>query len=144
MPILFWEYNNKELTLQRLLESPLLLFYANFLHGSVANNNNNWKNLQVSTESSNFAANIKAVSIMTAIEIQSSLAKTIYEINDISILEQVKNAIQRIMSIKSKPTTTTNKFELTPFVKKMCTGHGLDNKIDDKRMNIICMPPLRY
>lgn len=71
---------------------------------------------------------------MTAIEIQSSLAKTIYEINDISILEQVKNAIQRIMSIKSKTTTTTNKFELTPFVKKMCTGHGLDDKIDDKQI----------
>lgn len=69
---------------------------------------------------------------MTAIEIQSSLAKTIYEINDISILEQVKNAIQRIMSIKSK--TTTNKFELTPFVKKMCTGHGLDDNIADKRI----------
>ena len=77
---------------------------------------------------------IKIVSIMTAIEIQSSLAKTIYEINDISILEQVKNAIQRIMSIKSKTTTTTNKFELTPFVKKMCTGHGLDDKIDDKQI----------
>ena len=69
---------------------------------------------------------------MTAIEIQSSLAKTIYEINDISILEQVKNAIQRIMSIKSKPST--NKFELTPFVKKMCTGHGLDEKLDDKKI----------
>ena len=75
---------------------------------------------------------IKIVSIMTAIEIQSSLAKTIYEINDISILEQVKNAIQRIVNIKSK--TPTNKFELTPFVKRMCTGHGLDDKLDDKQI----------
>lgn len=70
---------------------------------------------------------------MTAIEIQSSLAKTIYEINDVSILEQVRNAIQRIMSIKSSKTQT-NKFELTPFVKKMCTGHGLDDKVDDKQI----------
>ena len=54
---------------------------------------------------------------MTAIEIQSSLAKTIYDINDISILEQVKNAIQQILSIKSKPST--GELELTPFVKRM-------------------------
>lgn len=69
---------------------------------------------------------------MTAIEIQSSLAKTIYEINDITILEQVKNAIKRIVSVKEK--TQTKKNELTPFVKRMCTGHGLDDKLDDKQI----------
>ena len=69
---------------------------------------------------------------MTAIEIQSSLAKTIYEINDISILEQVKNAIKKIMSVKEK--AQTKDFELTPFVKRMCTGHGLDDKLDEKQI----------
>lgn len=69
---------------------------------------------------------------MTAIEIQSSLYRTISEINDISLLEEVSNAIRNLISIRQKPSTT--KRELTPLVKKMCFGHGLDSRLSDKEI----------
>ena len=67
---------------------------------------------------------------MTALEIQSSLVKTITEIDDIHILEQVKNAIKKIIPVKV--ITKSPNVELTPFVQKMCLGHGLDKELTKK------------
>lgn len=69
---------------------------------------------------------------MTALEIQSSLVKTITEIDDIHILEQVKNAIKKIIPVKV--VTKSQKVELTPFVQKMCFGHGLSKDFDEKKV----------
>ena len=69
---------------------------------------------------------------MTAIEIQSSLYRTISEINDISLLEEVRKAIKKLISTRQNPST--NKRELTPLVKKMCLGHSLDSKLNDKQI----------
>lgn len=60
----------------------------------------------------------------------SILYRTISEINDISLLEEVRNAIRNLISIRQK--TSTSKRELTPLVKKMCFGHGLDSRLSDK------------
>lgn len=69
---------------------------------------------------------------MSTLELQTSIAQTIYSINDLAILEQVKKAIKNIVSIKTK--TASQDLELTPFVKKMCTGHGIDDVLDDKKV----------
>lgn len=69
---------------------------------------------------------------MTAIEIQSSLYRTISEINDISLLEEVRNAIRSL--IATRQNYSTSKRELTPLVKKMCLGHSLDCSLNDKQI----------
>lgn len=69
---------------------------------------------------------------MTAIEIQSSLYRTISEINDISLLEEVRNAIRSLITTRQK--SSTSKRELTPLVKKMCLGHSLDCSLNDKQI----------
>ena len=69
---------------------------------------------------------------MTAIEIQSSLYRTISEINDISLLEEVRNAIRSLIATRQK--SSTSKRKLTPLVKKMCLGHSIDSRLNDKQI----------
>ena len=68
---------------------------------------------------------------MSTLELQTSLVKAIYSINDLAILEQANKAIKDIVSLKTR--TKSQDLELTPFVRKMCTGHGLDDAFDDKK-----------
>lgn len=67
---------------------------------------------------------------MTAIEIQSSLIQTISGIHDISILEQLKKTISKLVPDIAQDKSAAQR--LTPKVQRMCFGHGLDESLDEK------------
>lgn len=65
---------------------------------------------------------------MTTIEMQSSLARMIYAIDDITLLQKIKDSVRGLIS---KTEKTEAKDELTPMVRKMCCGHSLDTTFSD-------------
>lgn len=67
---------------------------------------------------------------MTAIELQSSLAKAIYGIHDPSLLEKVRIDIDKIVA--DNPKTGAASQKLTPKVRRMCFGRGLDDSLDER------------